>query len=259
MNKKFLIFIVLFAWIQISYANNIQLHLIHIGTQTKLVKNIADKAIQQSHTYWQNKIKNLDITISLNHKKSTNSLSNLNTNFCKININYQNLKPVILSTFKDDLTFMLWHEISHCMLGKNILLNNYNWITIHNQNEISQLNIKIDQRTDDSLRDIHCIQCENNNFKIAPPMVAYHEMFADTQASMWWIQQNKNINELKLLFLKRLKYYQENPKGETHISNFDIPIILAKRKNIYKMNQQNIFLEAKKITEIGFIKYLKNI
>lgn len=259
MNKKILILIFLLSFFQISYANDIKINLINLGNQKELIKNITNKAVKESHNYWKNRIKNLEITIALNNKKPTNSLSNLNYNFCKININYNTLKPVLLYNFKDDLTFMLWHEMSHCMLGKNILFNNYHWITINNQSEILKLNNIIMNRTNNSLKDIHCLQCENNSFKIAPPMIAYHEMFADTQASIWWIQQHKNINEIKLLFLKRLKYYNQNKVGETHISNFDIPLILSNIKNISKIKPKDVFLKAKKLTEIGFIKYLKNI
>ncbi len=259
MNKKFFMILLLFVGIKVTYANDINIHLIHLGNQKIFIQNITNQAIQESYPYWKNKIKKLDINIELNPQKATDSLSNLNSKYCKIQINYQNLKPIILSNINDDLTFMIWHELSHCMLGRNILLKKYHWLTIHNSNEIKELNEKINQRTNLSIKNISCLQCENKDFKIAPPLVAYHEMFADTQASMWWIQQHKSINEIKLLYLKRAKYYNKNPQGETHISNFDIPIILKNKKSISEMSVKKIFENAKKITEKGFIQYLKNI
>ena len=210
-------------------------------------------------------MKKVDIKININneYKEST---SNHDRDNCKIEINYtKELKTLVYKDLTTDLILASLHEIGHCVLGKEILHKAPNWAdelqlstqeksllweNLKEKNKKAFENIKKDR---DCNKDKKCLPSEV--FNKYPPMLAYHEMFAD----LWSITKYSEIScknseeNLKHLEEYRIKGFMENP--DTLYQSF-MPIYYI--KDIWECGKKFDFKELTFYTQKGFIDYLSN-
>jgi len=208
-----------------------------------IVKDVLFKTISKEKKH----LPFLQIKIEINENILSRSYTKHENEQCIINIKYRDKNPILLSNFENDLRFILWHEIGHCLLGRKVLKETpFNWIIqVDNKDE---LNRKIEYLTDLSVNTI-----KNKKFRIAPPKAAYHEIFADIYAIMWLVVFENNLQEILILSEKRIEELMGNPIGNPYASGFAIPLFLeysTKRDSNYSLD------DLKAIAQKGFIKYL---
>lgn len=181
----------------------------------------------------------------INDNSSDQSYSILK-NGCNIEININKNNPILMKTKTKDIEFTFLHEIGHCILGNDALVKNINWI----------INIKEEER-----KKINNLIIENEQFYLKNPQTAlikviYHEIFADTFATLLYLKRNpNNENDIQYLLEKRIEQ-NKNPY-DTHLSANSIEYIL-KNKNVLK----NLTIEKLKdksieITQKQLLNYIR--
>lgn len=233
-----------------SYASEAYKVQFNIDKDREKIVYIAESILKENAK--QKNTPLIDLTINIGKEYPTKSYTDAKNNYCKININYTDEKPLLLSNFYDDIQFVLWHEIGHCMLGKNILFNDYiNWsIKIKNSEELNQ---QIKKQTAIALKNSYSKNGETY-FKVAPPVIVYHEIYADIYALNLWIKNNKNLYEIVNLAQKRVESFNKNPLSSLYASGFSIPTLLE-----YSNKSTLSIDDVEKISQQGFIEYLKVI
>lgn len=192
----------------------------------------------------------INLQFNLGYEYKTISYTDAKDNFCKININYQDKEPLLLDNFNTDLEFIIAHEIGHCILGKKIFYDSkFNWII--NEKNIDSLSNQIEKQTNLA---INSLECKNCNFKIAPPIAVYHEMYADIYGLTWITSKYKNLQPVLTLSKKRIESFNKNPISSFYGSGFSMPILLE-----YIDTNNNISPNQKIeiIAQKGFVEYLK--
>jgi hypothetical protein len=194
----------------------------------------------------------LDISIQLDNNYSSYSHTNALQNKCNIVVSYKDRNPIILGSFKNDIQFVLFHEIGHCLLNKKILHEKvFDWIIeVENKQE---LDILINQLTDLSVDTMSCPQCIIKKFNIAPPLVVYHEIFADVYAWSNWLKIGGDYYELINLSKTRINSFNVNPTSNLYGTKFALPFIIEmtgkETENDLKLISQKAFL--------SYLNYLK--
>lgn len=223
----------------------------------KQLESGADIALRQSYERWKNIVPLIKIDINVAHNIKPISFSTANAKECEIKINYtEELQPVLLRNFQDDLTFTIWHEIAHCMLDKEIFYkSSFDWKVNLDNFQISTLNKDIENQTTKAIASLNCLKCRNKEFKIAPPVVVYHEIFADTQASLWWKLEKKDMEDILFLYNKRQESFRRNPISTLHASNFSLLMVIDMKIK----DNDDVFKISQEISQYGFIDYLNEI
>lgn len=210
-------------------------------------------------------MKKVDIKININNEYKE-SISNYDRDNCKIEINYtKNLTPLVYKDLTTDLILASLHEIGHCVLGKEILHKAPNWAdelelstqeksllweNLKKKNKKAFENIKKDR---DCNKNKKCLPSEV--FNKYPPMLAYHEMFAD----LWSITKYNEISckdskeNLKQLEEYRIKGFMVN--SDTLYQSF-MPIYYI--NDVLGCGKKFDFKELTFYTQKGFIDYLSN-
>lgn len=169
-----------------------------------------------------NHLEHLDVSVVIKNNALPISLSNASSN-CHINVNYDtSLKGVLLKNFYQDLQFTIYHEISHCVLGKKIFRQGIDWnaqLNLSKEN-INQFNLKIKSLTEETTLQCSAPCVTQNVFNKPPPLTVYHEMFADIMAM--FLYQRNNCREafeiLPEITLYRYEKYHANPVKNIHQS-----------------------------------------
>lgn len=209
----------------------------------------------QKISFLISQFKTLNITINL-HNKQTISYSNLNPQSCEIGINYNlnqwNKTGDIFNSFYDELLFNTLHEIGHCYLSRDALLNDIQWIIPISQEKKNHINKIIDESSNHIVRS--CPTCSKEIiFKKTPLKIVYHEMYADTFASYFLINlYNIDINPL-INFRKNVFLKNNNSLYPTHFSIENIKIDknnLQNPSNILEYNQKGFLLYLNKMEKI---------
>lgn len=211
------------------------------------------------------RVKNVHIKVNVNNKFKE-STSNYDKNNCQIEINYQkDLNPHIYKNLNIDLMIASLHEIGHCVLGKEVLLAPIQWqknLNLTNE-DLDNLSKKIDDKKEkafknlknnrDCNKDKKCIPQEI--FTTFPPMLAYHEIFAD----LWAIARYSEIscNSAKETILTLEKYrsnvFLKNPKvlNQSFLSTYYM-------QDTWECGKKFDFKELTFYTQKGLIDYLDN-
>ncbi|NCP98100.1 hypothetical protein GW796_07245 [archaeon] len=239
-------------------------------SQTKtLTVNYSDKIQEQTYStiidetlsiYYNHSVDVVsgEINLNIGNSKKYISQSNAQTKTCLITVSYPNEKPILLSSFEHDLSFSIWHEIGHCVLDKSQFTNDINWKIDLSKDKISILNKKIENLTMLSIRSLQDIHCLNKDFKIAPPISVYHEIFSDIFALSLLVKSNndKNLEEILFLSKKRIEDFNSNPIKNKYASGFAIPYFLD---NIENIKIEDDFDLIYKISQNGFLDYINKI
>ncbi len=183
--------------------------------------------------------------IITNNDSSDHSYSILK-NGCNIEININKNKPILMRDKEKDIEFTFLHEIGHCVLGEGALLDKINWtIPVENQ-EVKKIDNLIVENEKFYI----------NNKKTPLIKVIYHEIFADTFATLLYLKRNpNNDNDIQYLLEKRIEQ-NKNPY-DTHLSANSIEYVL-KNKNVLK----NLTIEKLKdksieITQKQLLNYIR--
>lgn len=175
---------------------------------------------------------------------SENSFSILK-NGCSIELS-DNKKPVLMNTKKKDFEFTYLHEISHCILGKDVLYNPIDWkINIINEQKIKIENLIIQNE-----------MFYLSNKKTPLIKVIYHEIFADTLATILYMKNNNNAKKDIESVLKNRKIQNSNPY-DTHLSVSAIEDVLNESEEIKNLTIEKLKDKAIKITQIKLLQYIR--
>lgn len=223
--KKIVILFLMFPFILLAQNNKIE----QIDNKYKI-------------KYWMN-----HYTYSINDNATIdNSFSRFGQKGCVIELNRNNSKPVLMKTKKKDFEFTFLHEISHCVLGKEVFYQPIDW--------------KIDISKEEKEK-IEKMIVENESFylknKKTPLIkVIYHEIFADTFASMLYLRNNENAeDDLKVLLRNRITQ-NENPY-DSHLSVSAIEYILKNKEEIKNLTIEKLKDKAIKIAQEKLLEYIR--
>lgn len=191
--------------------------------------------------YWIN-----HYNYSINDKANIDNSFSILQNGCTIELNNNNNKPVLMKIKSKDFEFTFLHEISHCILGKEIFYQPIDW--------------KIDISTEEKEK-IEKMINENEYFylknKKTPLIkVIYHEIFADTFAAILYLRNNPNAEQdLKVLLNNRIMQ-NKNPY-DSHLSVSSIKYILKNKEEIKNLTIEKLKDKAIKITQEKLLDYIR--
>lgn len=205
--------------------------------QTSNIKNFEKKYALK------NFIKDYNYVLT-NNKNIDNSFSILQ-NGCSIELN-NNIKPILMKTVKKDLEFTFLHEISHCVLGKEVFYQPIDWKIDITIKEVEKIEKIIKENEDFYLK----------NKKTPLIKVIYHEVFADTLATMLYLKNNKNAENDILVLLKNRVVQNKNPY-DSHLSANAIKYILFKKNEIKNLTIEKFKDKAIKITQEQILQYIR--
>lgn len=216
----------------------------------KKIDFLIKKTIQKANERFS--LHNINLEINVNINKNLiylDSVSNGDNNHCIINLNYINNKPIFLENFELDIQYILFHEISHCVLGKNFIKNEkINWIIPLTTKEQKYFNNKLKILTN--------LSYNQNVTKIANPFIVYHEIYADLESLFFIFNQNKDLKPILDLSEKRINSFKFNLISSNYGTGFAIPYFLDLiEKNTVNISEEEIH----KITQKGLIDYLQFI
>lgn len=192
-------------------------------------------------------LKHIQFKFWLYPNGNTTSFSNAMPD-CEINYSNPLHKSFLLSEQKKDVFFSLTHEIGHCILGKDALLN-MDWVINLTQEQQTQLNNYIAQQTHQAFK--------NKNLDKLP-LVAYHETFADMFSILWLYHQHiLSLNDIAQIAKKR---HDEAQIDSPYVSYLAIDNFLSfiqkgnlKSENITEQNIKNL---AILFSQQAFVAYL---
>lgn len=195
---------------------------------------------QYNIIYWLN---NYSYSINKNAKIDT-SFSMVNKG-CAIELNYTN-KPVLMKTKRKDIEFTYLHEISHCILGKEVFYKPIDWVINISNGEKENIE-KIIQKNE---------KFYLKNSKTPLIKVIYHEIFADTLSSILYIRENENAeNDIKYLIQKR-KTHNKNIY-DSHLSVYALELVLKQKEEIKQLTIDKLKDKAIKITQEKLLDYIR--
>lgn len=195
---------------------------------------------QYNVKYW---LKNYSYTIDKNAKIDS-SFSMVN-NGCAIEFN-NTKEPILMATKNKDFEFTFLHEISHCVLSKNIFYQPIDWkISI---SEIEKQNIEKLIKENE--------QFYLKNKKTPLIKVIYHEIFADTFASILYIREHSNCDKDIRYLINKRKYYNRNPY-DSHLSVGALYTVLNEKEQIKQLTIDKLKDKAIKITQEQLLDYIR--
>lgn len=186
-----------------------------------------------------------DYTYTINKNSQTDNSFSILQNGCSIELN-SNKKPILMKTKNKDFEFTFLHEISHCILGKSVFYQPISW----------KIDIAKEQK-----EKIENIITENESFylknKKTPLIkVIYHEIFADTFATILYLRNNKNAeNDIKVLLKNRI-IQNKNPY-DPHLSVNAIKQVLNEQEKIKNLTIEDLKDKAIQITQENLLQYIR--
>lgn len=195
---------------------------------------------QYNIIYWLN---NYSYSINNNAKIDT-SFSMVNKG-CAIELNYTN-KPVLMKTKRKDIEFTYLHEISHCILGKEVFYQPIDWVINISKGEKQNIEKIIQENEKFYLK----------NSKTPLIKVIYHEIFADTLSSILYIRENENAeNDIKYLIEKRMNHNKNI--YDSHLSVSALELVLKQKEEIKQLTIDKLKDKAIKITQEKLLDYIR--
>jgi len=228
--KNLLILLFLIPFMSLCYGNNIN-------------NNLQIEKIEKKYNlkYWMPNYK----YIIMNNNESDHFYSILKDG-CNIEININKNNPVLMSSKSKDIEFTFLHEMGHCVLGKQALIDEIKWI------------IPINSKEDIKIKSL-ILENEKfyiNNKKTPLIKVIYHEIFADTFATLLYLKRNPNqVNDIKYLLEKR-KEQNKNPY-DTHLSVESIDYILNDKNLLKNLTIEKLKAKSIEITQKQLLNYIR--
>jgi len=251
---KKIIFFCIFLFSSVSYAseNNIDYDFVFTSFgvdniyNEKNIETIIKNAINLLPEQQTKKISKLFIEFNITNKDSSliNGDSIDEDSNCYVHVNYKKNNLLFFNNLNEDITFILLHEISHCVLGKEQLYkNNINWMVDVTKENLQELSL---------LENLSLSMIEKNKNNLAYPYIVYHEMFADINAVHLMITKKEELAKLKKLIKARKTQFKKNKLSSSY-TDFAFPFFEYFLKNNTENKIDDLSI---KITQLGFIKYL---
>lgn len=181
---------------------------------------------------------------SITNKKAIENSFSIVQNGCMLELN--NGEAILMKTKEKDFEFTFLHEISHCILGKEIFYHPIDW------------KVKIGKVEKDK---IEKIISENEFFYIKNKKtllikVIYHEIFADTFASILYLRNNKEAEKDLIILLNNRKIQNKSPY-DSHLSVSSIKYILENKEQIKNLTIEKLKDKAIKVTQEKLLEYIR--
>lgn len=190
--------------------------------------------------YWLN---NYSYTIN-NKAKIDNSFSMVH-NGCMIEFNNTSA-PILMKNKEKDFEFTFLHEISHCVLNKNVFYQKVDWkINISNKEK---------QNIEKLIMENEHFYLENKNTPLIK--VIYHEIFADTFASILYLRQHTQ-SEQDIQFLINKRQSQNKNPYDSHLSVSALESVLKQKEEIKQLTIDKLKDKAIKITQEKLLDYIR--
>lgn len=230
--------------------NNVEVYIKNYNSEkiTQRQVNTLKTQIINNQMFLNNYINKLNINLTIIKNSNEISYSNGNMYDCRINLSYKNLEqPVLLNDMNTDILFTILHETAHCILTKDVMYKPLIWDSV----SLKQ------QKKLQSLIDIQESNYLHNKAKV-PPMLVYHEIFADTFASIVLqnydsINYESNLNQLIMVRSQKL-----HDKEESHLSVDALQSVKKLKLKKHKLKIEEIYAISIKVSQASFIKYLEN-
>ncbi len=236
------------------------------------VYNVLEEIKTKLNIINGNVVGKLDVRFNFNDSNYSASESNLNKRSCSIIINKELGKAIFMNNFRDELIFTVLHEISHCILSKDVLNNGIGW-KVGNFSELEKENINAnlvfetaylygETKDCNKIKIINDCKVNNLHSKEIPviPLFVYHEMFSDVNAVLLIakIFPNRFDVILEQVYQRRLSLWRENNRIK-HPTHYALGII----KDFYLMNllvsksdYDDLISISEKVAQRGFLDYL---
>jgi hypothetical protein len=235
-------------------------------------EDVVKKVLSESAPLWKDRIKKVSVTLSFYPQAQSYSFSDANPESCHIDISYSNNpKPVLVKNMDDDLYITTLHEISHCYLGKEVFMHPMDWKINFAKGQQEEMDMYLEEQSNKLIVQQQCIAKQNcqemnkNNGSHGPlPIIVYHETFADTLGSIWWlhIKGSSVIPEIAHLKDYRFEKYQKNPTIAEHVSYESLGNLINQDKQKHvdwkKLDNAQMVQMAILLSQDSFVKYLKN-
>lgn len=253
---KLFFFLVLTLYLPNAMAleeKKININSIELNITNNILKKITneelkllEKQIINNQKFTNNYINKLTINLLLKKNSDEVSFSNGSAYDCHINLSYKNLKkPVLLLDIETDILFTLLHETAHCILTKDIMYQPIDWINVSNNQAFILQNIINKQEA----------KYLNDRIKV-PPMLIYHEIFADTFAAIVLKNNNPQTFYLHLNHLIKMRKNKVHDKEESHLSVDALKVVQELNIKKDKLKIEDIYAISINIAQNAFIKYL---
>jgi hypothetical protein len=234
-------------------------------------EEIVKKVLTESFPMWKDRIKKVSLTLSFYPQAQSYSFSDANPDSCHIDISYtNNPKPVLVKNIDDDLYMTTLHELSHCYLGKEVLMHPMGWKINFAKGQQEELDMYLEEQTNKLIAQQQCVEKQNcqslkNSGETGPlPMIVYHETFADTLGAIWWLHIKGSSVIAQIAHLKDYRFdkYQKNPVGAEHVSYEALGNLINQDKQKHidwkKLDNAQMTQMAILLSQDAFVKYLKN-
>lgn len=223
--------------------------LLTVNVNNPQIKKDIEYNLKKYTKFINQNVNEIHIDINMNKNSKEISESNGDPYYCKASLSYKNNnKPVILNDFNQDVIFTILHEISHCILNKEVLYKNIYWNTTIPISDQKKLQAYIDEEEKNYLKQQY--------IKKIPPLLVYHEIFADTLTilMMQYYKEENIKNITKELITYREKKFKNHKLLEKHVSNNALEHI--KNIDINRLKEEDLINMALNISQNSFIEYL---
>lgn len=184
-------------------------------------------------------------TYTINKKNNIDNSFSVLKNGCNLELN-NSFPPNLMKDKNKDFEFTFLHEISHCILGQNVFYEPIDW----------KIEISLQEK-----EKIKNIILENENFylqnKKTPLIkVIYHEIFADTLATMLYFRENEN-GEKDIRNLLENRIIQNQNPYDTHLSVTAIKELLNEQKTIKNLTIEKLKDKAIRVAQENLLQYIR--
>ncbi len=229
-----------------SYAYKIEVFYSQNHIQKKYSDTVNETLIHLTKNYHFRQDKNYNVFIDIRKENKRAPHTKISENSCDVNINLVSEKPTILENFKDDLQFLLVHELGHCYYGANHIFNKKIdfLFPIKNNLNLDDYESKVKKRKE-------CLDC----FQDLPfdPYVAYSELLSDIFTVNFFLETNKNYEDIILqIYNYRNKNFMKTQQNTNYISNIFIENFYL-TDSFKKLNFEDVKFKAQE-TLIYFIE-----
>ncbi len=229
-----------------SYAYKIEVFYAQNSIQKKYSNIINETLLYLTKNYQNKQDKNYNVFIDINKKNKRTPYTKISENECTVNINLFNEKPILLNNFKDDLQFLLVHELAHCYYGANHIFDRkIDFLFPINAN------LNLDSYVNKEHKRKDCFDC----FQELPfdPYISYSELLSDIFTINFFIETNKNYEDIILqIYDYRNKNFLKTEQKTNYISNIFIENFYLS-DSFKKLNFEDIKFKAQE-TLIYFIE-----
>lgn len=230
--------------------------------QEKQVLIWLNDDINKSKHLWKPYIKKVQFNIDLT-TLDKQVYSNAKYNNCIINMNYPNIAAY--NNPQQNFKFDIHHELSHCILGKEVFFDNLTWGIQMDAKKAIDIQSFINQETEKIIIN-NCIsstQCrKTQEFIIPPPMVVYHELFADILGAMMSIYIDDNFTGYlpEIIDKRKTEFHNEGLKN-AYVSYSALQSLYNYRVKNSDKKYQPSFTEMKTnailLTQYNFLQYIE--